>query len=128
MPLGFQRREDAKKAAFHARFLKQRPLARAREVALQRDHRRAQLVQLEARLQKRAVDIAAVLAHVADLPGEHVQKDLPCVGRIREHNRRKAPQQAVTVPVGRRDIVARAARSHQAHFLRVQRAPAGKEE
>ena len=126
--LGFQHRQDAKKAAFHARFLKQRPLARAREVALQRDHRRTQLVQLKARLQKRAVDIAAVLAHVADLPGEHVHENLPRVVRVREHNRRKAPQQAVAVPVGRRNIIARAARGHQAQFLRIQRAAAGKEE
>ena len=94
-------------------------------IAIQGDHRRAELIQLEAWLQHGAVDIAAVHAEIARLPGKYIGKDFTRIGRVHRQNGREGPQQAVPVPISGGDIIPRAAAGHQAQLFRIDSAPGG---
>ena len=125
VPFGFQPVQNALKPRLYKALLCKGKVACLLHIAIQGNHRRAELIQLEARLQHGAVDVAAVHTEIARLPGKHIGQDLPRIGCVHRQNGREGPQQAVPVPISGGDIIPRAAAGHQAQFFRIDSAPGG---
>ena len=125
VPFGFQSVQNALKPRLYKALLCKGKVACFLHIAIQGDHRRAELIQLEAWLQHGAVDIAAVHAEIARLPGKYIGKDFTRIGRVHRQNGREGPQQAVPVPISGGDIIPRAAAGHQAQLFRIDGAPGG---
>ena len=125
VPFGFQPVQNALKPRLYKGLPGKGRIACLLHIAIQGDHRRAKLIQLEARLQHGAVDIAAVHAEIARLPGKYIGKNFTRIGRVHRQNGREGPQQAVPVPISGGDIIPRAAAGHQAQLFRIDSATGG---
>ena len=128
VPFGAQGAQNIRKPGADRVVLQTVPVACGSRIALQGQHRGHQFIQLKTRLQDCAVDVPRVDAQVAPLTAEYIVQHPAGQCRVGVHYRRKAPQQAVPVPVSRAHIVARAAAGDQNQLLGIQGDPGGVEQ
>ena len=119
MAPGFERAQYARDPLGDARKIEHGAIAGRAHIAFQGQNRGHQFVELEARLQHRAVNEARVYAGVARLPAEGAEQHVAREGRVGVQHGGEAPKEAVAVPVGRGHIVTGAAAGDHHQLLGV---------
>ena len=128
MALAFKRAQYAPDGGPDALEREHALVSRGFHIALEGNYGRGELVELKARLEHRAVNVARVDAYIPRLPAEGVQQRLAGERAVGVEQGGEAPEQAVPVPIRGGDVVARAAARDQHALLRVQREAGGVEE